>query len=101
MPAKYKPAARRVTAIMVGIPLIIVLTWELWQRANGKPIRKFEDMQGKNLMKISDWQSDWDYWKDSRWAKQKAEAEAARKKKAEEEQQEAARRVEEQVPKPE
>jgi hypothetical protein len=34
VPPKYKPAARRVTAIIVGIPIILVTSYELWRRFN-------------------------------------------------------------------
>ncbi|KAF2270933.1 hypothetical protein CC78DRAFT_538638 [Lojkania enalia] len=32
LPQKYKPAARRVTAIMVGLPILLVTSWELYTR---------------------------------------------------------------------
>lgn len=32
LPAKYKPAARRITAIMVALPIAIVTSYELYQR---------------------------------------------------------------------
>ena len=32
LPKKYKPAARRVTTILVGVPIIIVFGIELWRR---------------------------------------------------------------------
>lgn len=36
MPRKYRGAARRVTSIMVGIPIIVVVGWELWKRWEGE-----------------------------------------------------------------
>lgn len=36
LPPKYKPAARRVTAIIVGLPFVIVFGYELWARYTGK-----------------------------------------------------------------
>ena len=36
MPPKYKGAARRVTTIMVGIPVILVVGWDLYKRWEGE-----------------------------------------------------------------
>ena len=52
LPDKYKPASRRVTAIIVGIPFVLVLGYEVYQRLfEGKVQRKFgagdeEDKRG-------------------------------------------------------
>ncbi|KAF1974388.1 hypothetical protein BU23DRAFT_116323 [Bimuria novae-zelandiae CBS 107.79] len=43
MPKKYQGAARRVTAIMVGIPVILVVGWELWGRWDAQIRVKFEE----------------------------------------------------------
>jgi hypothetical protein len=43
LPPKYKPAARRVTAIIVGIPIILVFGWELYGRWKGEVQRKWGD----------------------------------------------------------
>jgi hypothetical protein len=40
LPPKYKPAARRVTAIIVGLPIIFVVGYELFERWRGKDVRK-------------------------------------------------------------
>ena len=40
LPPKYRPAARRVTAIIVGLPFVIVMGWELFERWNGKEVKK-------------------------------------------------------------
>ncbi|OAL05924.1 hypothetical protein IQ06DRAFT_373289 [Phaeosphaeriaceae sp. SRC1lsM3a] len=40
LPAKYKPAARRITAIMVGLPIVLVLGWELFGRWRGQVVQK-------------------------------------------------------------
>ncbi|KNG47286.1 hypothetical protein DDE82_000936 [Stemphylium lycopersici] len=40
LPPKYKPAARRVTAIIVGLPIVIVFGWELWARWRGKEVKR-------------------------------------------------------------
>ncbi|KAF1949910.1 hypothetical protein CC80DRAFT_497133 [Byssothecium circinans] len=42
MPQKYKPAARRVLGLMVGIPVVIVFGWELWKRYDRTIRTKFE-----------------------------------------------------------
>ncbi|USP82369.1 hypothetical protein yc1106_09643 [Curvularia clavata] len=46
LPPKYKPAARRVTAIIVALPIVIVFGYELWARWTGKKEvkRKFGDV---------------------------------------------------------
>ncbi|KAF2109272.1 hypothetical protein BDV96DRAFT_652119 [Lophiotrema nucula] len=46
---KYRPAARRVTAIMVGIPVVLVTSWELYQRFfMGKDVQRvFEKAESK------------------------------------------------------
>ncbi|KAF2823599.1 hypothetical protein CC86DRAFT_469369 [Ophiobolus disseminans] len=51
LPAKYKPVARRLTAIMVGIPFIIVGGWELYGRWRKEVGRKFgeREVEGKGL----------------------------------------------------
>ncbi|KAF2031241.1 hypothetical protein EK21DRAFT_111065 [Setomelanomma holmii] len=41
LPPKYKPAARRVTAIIVGIPIIIVVGVELYGRWKGEVRKKW------------------------------------------------------------
>jgi hypothetical protein len=41
LPPKYKPAARRVTAIIVGLPIIFVVGWELYGRWKGKIQKKW------------------------------------------------------------
>ncbi|KAK7189499.1 hypothetical protein DPSP01_001495 [Paraphaeosphaeria sporulosa] len=41
MPRKYQGAARRVTAIMVGIPVILVVGWDLYKRWDGEVRKKF------------------------------------------------------------
>jgi hypothetical protein len=41
LPPKYKPAARRVTAIIVGLPIILVVGWELYGRWKGKIQKKW------------------------------------------------------------
>ncbi|KAH7079134.1 hypothetical protein BKA63DRAFT_563782 [Paraphoma chrysanthemicola] len=41
LPPKYKPAARRVTAIIVGIPIILVVGWELYGRWKGEVRKKW------------------------------------------------------------
>ncbi|EDU50426.1 hypothetical protein TUN199_07869 [Pyrenophora tritici-repentis] len=47
LPPKYRPAARRVTAIIVGLPFVIVMGWELWERWNGKVVpKRFGDGDG-------------------------------------------------------
>jgi hypothetical protein len=43
LPPKYKPAARRVTAIIVGIPVILVFGYELYNRWQGEIQKKFEE----------------------------------------------------------
>ena len=43
LPPKYKPAARRVTAIMVGIPIILVVGLELYNRWRGEVQKKWGD----------------------------------------------------------
>jgi hypothetical protein len=40
---KYKPAARRVIAIIVSIPIVVVFGWELWQRCMWKPLKREND----------------------------------------------------------
>lgn len=40
LPAKYKPAARRLTAIVVGIPVVLVVGWELFERWRGKEVKR-------------------------------------------------------------
>ncbi|KAH4287239.1 hypothetical protein HBH64_224810 [Parastagonospora nodorum] len=45
LPPKYKPAARRVTAIIVGIPIILVFGWELYGRWRGEVQRKFVERE--------------------------------------------------------
>ncbi|KAF2643369.1 hypothetical protein P280DRAFT_467412 [Massarina eburnea CBS 473.64] len=42
MPQKYKPAARKVVAIMVGIPVIVVTGWELYKRWDKTIRTKFD-----------------------------------------------------------
>ncbi|KAL5436680.1 hypothetical protein PMIN06_010768 [Paraphaeosphaeria minitans] len=41
MPPKYRGAARRVTTIMVGIPVILVVGWDLYKRWDGGVRKKF------------------------------------------------------------
>lgn len=41
MPSKYKGASRRVTSIIVGIPFIIVLGWELYKRWDNEVKTKY------------------------------------------------------------
>jgi hypothetical protein len=40
LPPKYKPAARRVTAIIVGLPIVFVVGYELFERWRGKDVRR-------------------------------------------------------------
>ena len=40
LPPKYRPAARRVTAIMVALPIVIVFGYELFARWRGKEVKK-------------------------------------------------------------
>ncbi|KAF2176994.1 hypothetical protein K469DRAFT_755359 [Zopfia rhizophila CBS 207.26] len=47
LPKKYKPAARRVTAIMVATPIVLVLGYELYQRF-------FRGKEVKTLYRFSD-----------------------------------------------
>jgi hypothetical protein len=43
LPSKYKPAMRRVTTILVGIPIILVVGYELWNRARAEIRSKWDD----------------------------------------------------------
>ena len=43
VPSKYKPAMRRVTTIMVGIPIILVVGYELYNRARAEIRTKWDD----------------------------------------------------------
>jgi hypothetical protein len=43
LPSKYKPAMRRVTTILVGIPIILVVGYELWNRARAEIRTKWDD----------------------------------------------------------
>jgi hypothetical protein len=40
LPPKYKPAARRVTAIMVSLPIVFVFGYELVERWSGKEVKR-------------------------------------------------------------
>lgn len=46
MPPKYKGAARRVTTIMVGVPIILVVGWDLYKRYDAEIRTKF-DVEGR------------------------------------------------------
>lgn len=48
LPKKYKPAARRVTSIIVGIPIILVVGYELYNRYRAE-IRTKWDEGGKRV----------------------------------------------------
>ncbi|KAL1612987.1 hypothetical protein SLS60_001218 [Paraconiothyrium brasiliense] len=48
MPPKYKGAARRVTTILVGIPVILVVGWDLYKRYDAEIRTKF-DVEGKRV----------------------------------------------------
>ncbi|KAI4955939.1 hypothetical protein J4E91_000148 [Alternaria rosae] len=40
LPPKYKPASRRVTAIMVSLPIVLVFGYELFERWRGKEVKQ-------------------------------------------------------------
>ncbi|KAF2876955.1 hypothetical protein BDV95DRAFT_558155 [Massariosphaeria phaeospora] len=42
MPPKYKPAARRITAIAVGIPVILVVGYDLYKRWDSSIRTKYD-----------------------------------------------------------
>jgi hypothetical protein len=52
LPDKYKPTARRLTAIIVGIPVIIVFGWELFQRWRGVKVQKKWEEGKLELIKV-------------------------------------------------
>jgi hypothetical protein len=49
LPSKYKPAMRRVTTILVGIPIILVVGYELYNRARAEIRTKWDDGERKKL----------------------------------------------------
>ena len=47
LPPKYKPASRRVTAIMVSLPIVLVFGYELFERWRGKEVKQvFRETEG-------------------------------------------------------
>ncbi|KAF3051643.1 hypothetical protein E8E11_009263 [Didymella keratinophila] len=49
LPPKYKKAARQVTSIIVGIPIILVVGWELYGRWRTQINTKFEEREARRL----------------------------------------------------
>ncbi|KAI4692254.1 uncharacterized protein J4E84_003223 [Alternaria hordeiaustralica] len=48
LPPKYKPASRRVTAIMVSLPIVLVFGYELFERWRGKEVKQvFRETEGE------------------------------------------------------
>ncbi|KAF2741900.1 hypothetical protein M011DRAFT_313452 [Sporormia fimetaria CBS 119925] len=51
LPKRYRPAARRVTAIIVGLPILLVTSWELWRRCKFCRRKKTLHREAKEIVK--------------------------------------------------
>ncbi|KAF2691854.1 hypothetical protein K458DRAFT_411554 [Lentithecium fluviatile CBS 122367] len=47
MTPKYKATARRITSLMVGIPIVIVVGWDLWKRYDSTIRTKYDVASAK------------------------------------------------------
>jgi hypothetical protein len=52
LPPKYKKAARQVTSIIVGIPIILVVGYELYGRWKAQINTKFEERANRNPARV-------------------------------------------------